>query len=102
MRPSLVLSLSALLATACSPASPGPTGPTFHRDVRPLVEQSCQGCHSSTGIAPFALETFAQVKEQAASIAAAVAARKMPPWMPAESCGQPFVDDLHLEQAQID
>jgi hypothetical protein len=26
----------------------------------------------------------------------------MPPWQPGEGCGQPFVDDLHLEQADID
>jgi hypothetical protein len=54
------------------------------------------------GIGPFALQTYAQAQPMAASMKAAVVARRMPPWMPDNSCGGPFVNDRTLTQNQID
>ena len=65
-------------------------------DVEPIVQQSCQGCHASGGIAPFPLDTYEQVKLHAAEISAAVSSRIMPPWMPSDGCGQPFVSALRM------
>lgn len=48
-----------------SPSDAGPDftdgglEPTWYRDVLPIVQSSCQGCHVSGGIAPFALEQAA-------------------------------------------
>lgn len=105
MRPTsspLALLASAVFLLHCAPAAPTASGPTYYRDVQPLIEKSCASCHATGGIAPFPLETFAQVKERAASIGASVQSRRMPPWMPGDGCGQPFVDDFHLEPDEIE
>ena len=68
-------------ATADTQADTATTGgPTFHKDVEPILQQKCQGCHSGTGIAPFALMTYADAKLRAESSVAAIEAGRMPPW----------------------
>lgn len=67
---------------ACAdPASTGPAydGPTYHRDVAPILARDCVECHRAGGIAPFPLATYEEVAPHAARIAAATAARTMPP-----------------------
>ncbi len=100
---SRLLALTSLfvVAASCGTASSTPAL-TFHHDVEPIVQKSCGNCHATGGIAPFPLETYEQVKAQASAIADAVSSKRMPPWMPSDSCGQPFVGDIHLEQADID
>ncbi|MFT3711318.1 MAG: hypothetical protein QM817_27110 [Archangium sp.] len=61
---------------------PAITGPTWAQDVAPLVSQHCSSCHVAGGIAPFALTTYAEAAEKAPLMAASVANRSMPPWMP--------------------
>lgn len=78
------------------------TGPTWYKDVQPIARQRCEGCHRAGGIAPFALETYAQAKPMAGAMADAVVAKRMPPWMPDPSCGGPFVGERILSQAEID
>ena len=84
----LVIKAAAVAAlafsAACSSeaASDGVAAPsvTFHKDVEPILQARCQGCHSGSGIAPFALVTYADAKTRAASSIAAIEAEKMPPW----------------------
>jgi hypothetical protein len=54
--------------------------PTYHRDVAPILAGHCQGCHTSQGIAPFPLLTYAHAQPLAAAIVTATTSRKMPPW----------------------
>lgn len=89
----------ALLAAACG--TPAPAGPTFYKDVLPLTQAQCTGCHSTGGIAPFALDTYEAAKPMAAAMASAVAAKRMPPWLASDSCGTPFVDSRVLSAEQI-
>ena len=62
----------------------GPVDPpatvTFHKDVEPIVQQSCQGCHAAGGLAPFSLTTYASAWPFASQMAAQTKARTMPPW----------------------
>ncbi len=58
----------------------GVSGVTFHKDIEPILQAKCQGCHSGTGIAPFALVTYADAQTRAPSAAAAIASQTMPPW----------------------
>ena len=34
--------------------------PTWSKDVLPVVQQRCQGCHTTGGVAPFSLETYGE------------------------------------------
>jgi hypothetical protein len=65
----------ALLLVSCAPP-----GPTYHQDIKPILDARCANCHVAGGIAPFALDTFALSKTNAAIIANAVETGRMPPW----------------------
>jgi hypothetical protein len=54
--------------------------PTFYRDISPILQTRCQGCHSPGRIAPFNLVTFADAEAVVTEMAASTLARKMPPW----------------------
>lgn len=57
-------------------------GPTYYRDVAPILNAKCASCHRLGGIAPFPLTTAADAKAHAARIVAVTKAGIMPPWMP--------------------
>jgi hypothetical protein len=56
--------------------------PSFTRQVAPIVQQKCAGCHRTGGIAPFAFDSARSISSRASLIAAVVQARVMPPWPP--------------------
>jgi hypothetical protein len=92
----------ALSAGAAVAAPPAPTASyTFHRDVEPILQQRCQGCHRPGEIAPMALLTYEQARPWAKSIRAAVLERRMPPWFADPGHGR-FSNDRTLSQAEID
>lgn len=93
-----------VLLSGCSSGSPSTTagdGPTYYRDIKPLVDVKCAGCHVSGGIAPFTLGSYDEVKAQAVAMSSAVSARVMPPWPPDDAC-TPYVGDRSLQQDEID
>lgn len=53
---------------------------TWHRDVRPIVERHCNGCHSPGGIAPFAFDSYAATDGHRPLMVGAVQSGEMPPW----------------------
>ncbi|MGJ7031260.1 hypothetical protein [Niabella hirudinis] len=56
----------------------------FTSDVLPLIKANCQRCHSTGGSAPFALETYDQIKSRASDIKTqAVTTSNMPKGGPA-------------------
>ncbi|MCA9572842.1 MAG: hypothetical protein KC656_33625, partial [Myxococcales bacterium] len=64
---------------------------TWHRDIRPLVETHCLGCHAEGGIAPFTLTHDPDEWENASAWWApaavrAVEAGTMPPWPASDDC----------------
>ena len=52
---------------ACLPAL-ADAQPTYTRDVAPIMQQKCQGCHRPDDIAPFPLLTYDDASSQASSI----------------------------------
>lgn len=64
-----------------------PTGKTYYKDVLPLMQQHCMGCHTEGGIGPIQFDTPTAAAEQALNIAEHVYSREMPPWMPSLECG---------------
>jgi len=97
------LALAALSLAACSAEAPpiDPAALTYHKDLRPLVEQNCLNCHVEGGIAPFALDTLEAVQAHKTEIKIAVMNRVMPPWMPGKGCAD-YYGDRSLSDAQID
>ncbi len=85
-----------------APPSPGvaATPPTYWRDVKPIVDRSCAGCHIAGGVAPFALTTYAEVEGRKQQAAWAVETRLMPPWQPDDCCNH-YRDDRSLTPDQI-
>ena len=72
-----------LVALAASRSTTGPAKPpSFTRDVAPVIQQKCAGCHRVGGVAPFALDSARGISARAPLIAAMVGARLMPPWPP--------------------
>lgn len=83
------------------PSSPAPptTGPTFYRDVEPIVLAKCASCHAADGAAGFPLDAET-AKFSARAMAVKVRARDMPPWPPGP-LGPPIVDERVLTEDEI-
>ena len=75
-------------------------GVTYHRDVAPILNANCVTCHRPGAIAPFGLTTYDDARAQAEQIAAATAARRMPPWKPVGTAGR-FLGERRLTDDQI-
>lgn len=110
MKPRHLLALSSsLLLAACGGTEGGEgddvepgDGPTYYQDVKRIVDAKCMGCHSDTGIAPFALGTYAQVRERGPDAELYVTAGLMPPWPPNPDCNEYFADrSLSEEQKEL-
>ena len=76
------------------------TAPTFSKDIAPVLYRQCVVCHRPDGPAPFSLLTYQDARDRAALIAAAVEARRMPPWLP-EPGAVRFARERRLTDSQI-
>lgn len=76
-------------------------GPTFSKEVVRIFQQHCQTCHHEGDIAPFSLVTYGEAKPWATLIKIMTQTRQMPPWKPAQGCGD-FKDERRLTDGEID
>ncbi|HEY0138140.1 MAG TPA: hypothetical protein VGB85_28835 [Nannocystis sp.] len=76
---------------------------SYWQDVAPIYYERCVTCHQSGGIAPFALDNYADAAGWAPASAAAVAERTMPPWLVTDdgTCGD-FRGSRALASDEID
>jgi hypothetical protein len=93
--------------TASTTHHPPPyTGPTYHEDVEPLLQDRCLNCHAEGGVAPVSFGSYEHAKLLAPAIAIETEARRMPPWgaLPTDGCKtpRPYADDPHLTADQIE
>jgi hypothetical protein len=86
----------ALLASA----ETKPTPRTFAKDVAPILQARCQGCHRPGEAAPMSLLTYQEARPWAKSIKEAVLLKRMPPWFADSSVGH-FKNDRTLTAAEI-
>ena len=64
----------------CDTATDSPAPPTWHADIKPIVQSRCANCHYAGGIGPFDFTTYTSAKTAAKLIKAQTGARAMPPW----------------------
>jgi len=91
----ITITFTLLLARITSAA-----GPTFNRDIAPILYQNCAGCHRPNAVAPFPLLTYKDAAKHANLIALVTAKRFMPPWK-AEPQEHGFEDERRLSNAEI-
>ena len=91
-----------LMTVAAVAASNSPTSVTFYKDVLPILQKNCQGCHRPGEIAPMSLINYTDARPWAKAIKVAVATKKMPPWFAEPQPGHAFANDRRLPQADID
>ncbi len=73
---------------------------TFNKQVLPVLQKNCQGCHRPGEAAPMSFLTYKETRPYAKAIKAAVAAKKMPPWF-ADSAHGKWANDRSLTAAEI-
>jgi hypothetical protein len=83
------------------PQNASETGPTFSRDVAPILYRNCVSCHRPGEVAPMSLITFREVRPWATAIRDRVAGRVMPPWGADPAHGR-FRNDPSLKASEID
>jgi hypothetical protein len=98
----LAVSAVLLLPGAAMSADAAKT-PTFTKDIAPIFQAKCEGCHRPDNMAPMALRTYEEARPWVRSIAERVGARQMPPWHIDKTIGiQKFKNDRSLDDAQIE
>src|SRR6266481_6284461 len=95
----LSLALGSVLAVVASAATNSPV--TFSKDVAPILQANCQGCHRPGEAAPFSLLTYQQARPWAKAMKEAVLLKKMPPWFADPHYGT-FSNNPSLSQSEID
>jgi len=71
--PGCLLGLEPRVAREASP-------PTYHREVARILRDNCVECHRTGGVAPFALESYAQARGRKAMLSYVLEEGIMPPW----------------------
>ena len=96
----LILTLLSFVPLRAHQNSATEATPMFYRDVLPLLQEHCQVCHRSGGIAPMGFENYQGTRGYAAAIQAAVQNRSMPPWFAEKGIGK-FSNDPSLTEEEI-
>jgi hypothetical protein len=94
------------LRTAAAPAGAVPDAPTFTKDVAPILQRSCQGCHHPDSVAPMSLVSYEDTRPWARAIKQRTSigprAGVMPPWYVEKNIGiQQFHNDPSLTDTEI-
>ncbi len=87
--------VAALAFSMRTPLVAQDTAPTYAKDVAPILNANCTGCHRPGGLGPFSLMDYDSVRANAADIEDAVKTGYMPPWH-AEGPREVFSNDRRL------
>ena len=96
----ILLAASAILEPHSS-AHTRVTNVTWAKDVAPIVQRRCAGCHSPGGGAPIALGRYEEVKSQARLMRDVILEGRMPPWPAAKGLGD-FSNDGSLSPIELE
>jgi hypothetical protein len=90
----------AVVATTSGVALSAEQGPTYCRDIAPVLKANCVTCHRPGEVAPFSLLTYKDVRKHGRLIAGIVKARIMPPWKSVPGYGE-FVGARRLTEEEV-
>ncbi len=97
---SLSLGTDPVSAQGPAQGAPAAHGPTFNKDVAPIMFSKCATCHREGEVAPMSLLTYEQVRPWARAIKSKVISREMPPWGADPRESLPMRNDMSLSEAQ--
>ena len=102
------------LGIACGLASVVPAASqdrpvSFHKDIEPILQRSCQNCHRPDSVAPMSLLTYQDARPYAREMKRRTSLRDaygqrgvMPPWFVERNIGvQKFKEDFSLSEDDI-
>jgi hypothetical protein len=72
---------------------------TYHNRVSRIVQAKCQGCHRPSGVGPFPMMSYEQVRARRQMIAFVLADGIMPPWYADRGSG-PWRNDFGLSERE--
>jgi hypothetical protein len=75
-------------------------GPTFAKDVAPILFARCAPCHRPGEVGPFPLLSYEDAKKRAIQISRVAEDRLMPPWKAAPGYGE-FLHERRLSDNEI-
>jgi len=73
---------------------------SWDREIAPIFQARCAGCHAAGGPSPIALTTYREARPWAAAIKEEVLTRRMPKWSAARGYGD-FANDPSLSPFEI-
>jgi hypothetical protein len=73
---------------------------TWNREIAPIIQARCAGCHARGGSTTIPLTTYEEARPWAASIKEEVLTRRMPTWKAARGYGD-FANDPSLSPFEI-
>jgi hypothetical protein len=86
---------------ACASAFGAAPAPSFYKEVLPVLQKNCQGCHRPAEVAPMSFLTYESTRPWAKAIKEAVLTKKMPPWFADPQVGK-FANDRSLSRADVE
>jgi mono/diheme cytochrome c family protein len=96
------LSIAGGLAALLLSAAAADAADTYVKDIAPILNRSCVGCHRPGEAAPMSLIGYENVRPWARSIRQRVSTRQMPPWMADAQNSAAFANDPSLGREEID
>ena len=87
------------IARTAAKTTPDNGAVTYYRDVQPILQNHCQGCHRPGEVGPFSLMTYKQAVNWADDIKSYTKDKKMPPWKPV--AGAAFHNERRLSDKEI-
>src|SRR5262245_52311773 len=96
----MTASLTWILAAALASGETTTAPPTYSRDVAPILQRRCQGCHRPGQVGPFSLLSFDDARGRAKMIATVLGQGAMPPWNADKRFDGVFVNQRSLSEGE--
>lgn len=89
------------LSAPAATMHPRLTEVSFRRDIKPIIERRCTGCHRDGGFGPMPLTRYEDARNWSRAISEHAIDGRMPPWPAAVGVGD-FVNDRSLTPVEIE